>query len=182
VFGGLLELLLLASSTSFLFLQLRRRVHAATALFAAAVARRLIVTVIEPVVVDEFLACFDVTNGGDVHATADLVGLAVRLAGVVHEHRHAVSVNDDFALADAEQVGEGPSLVAQVAFIFGDALTLVFQQARAFRHRFQGKAAGGMDIGTADDQAGENGKSPKFRSITQSLEAAFGCDAASRER
>jgi hypothetical protein len=64
-FGGFLKLLLLASLTGLLFLQFRRRIHAAAALLAPAVARSFVVTIVKPVIVGKFLADLYVANGLD---------------------------------------------------------------------------------------------------------------------
>ena len=72
---------------------------------------------------------------------------------MIDEHRHAVSVDDDLAVADAKQIGEGPAFVAVVAFGLGDALAGVFQDASAFGYVFQRKTAGGMNVRGANDEA-----------------------------
>jgi hypothetical protein len=58
-----------------------------------------------------------------------------------------VAVDDDVTFADPKEVGKWPAFVAQVAFIFADALAFIFQQASAFGYRLQGKAAGSVNVG-----------------------------------
>ena len=81
-------------------------------------------------------------------------------------------VDHDLAFADAEQISERPPLVAQVAFVFGDALAFVFQQTSAFGDRLQGKAAGSVDVGRANDQTRKDGEFSRVCSIAQLQEAA----------
>src|SRR5271166_5726886 len=100
--------LLLLSLPAFLRLgalllpQLFWGIHASAAALAVAKAGSVVIAIVKPVIVGQFLAGGDVAQRNDVHPVSFLVGLAVGIAGVIHEHRHPVSVNDHLAVADSK--------------------------------------------------------------------------------
>src|ERR1035437_443405 len=125
--GGLLEGLLCGGLAA---LDLFLRVHGAAASFCAAVAEGFIVAaIVEAVVVGDLLAGGDLPDGLDPHPAAHLAGLAVGLATVVDEHGGAMAVDDDGAVAESKQEGDGRGVVwcvglglgAAVAGVLGDA-------------------------------------------------------------
>src|ERR1035437_6019914 len=77
------------------------RIHCAAALLGAAVAQRLIVAaVVEAVIVGDLLADVDVADGRHPDPVVLLAGLAVGVATVVDEHRRAMAVDADGAVAE----------------------------------------------------------------------------------
>src|SRR6185437_14352867 len=108
-------------------LQFFGRVHGLAAVGGSAVAGGfIVVAVVEVVVVGEFFAGGDVANGFNPDATSNFVGFAIRVAGVVEEHGHSVAVDDDGAVADAEQIGGWRVLVFGVGEFLGNARAGVF--------------------------------------------------------
>ena len=95
------------------------RVHGSAALFGAAVADGFVVAaVIQAIIVGNLLARGDVLDGRDPHAAAHFAGLAVGVATVVDEHRHAVAVDDHRAVAESKEIGDGRVLVGASASAF----------------------------------------------------------------
>jgi hypothetical protein len=82
-------------------------------------------------------------------------GFAVGVATVVDEHGHGVAVDDDLAVAQSKEVGDGRVLVAEVGLLFGERVAGVFGDARAFADGGGGVAAGGVDGGRTDHQSHE---------------------------
>src|SRR5271165_3931345 len=92
---GALGVLLQFSGGSLHSLDFGGRVHASAAVLAATIARRLVLPVVEPVVVRDFLAGLQITQRLDKDTAVNLIRLAIRIARVVDEHGHAMAVNDD---------------------------------------------------------------------------------------
>src|SRR5580692_9051092 len=151
--GGELCALVLASLGPGFLLELLRRVHASPAALAAAVTGSIVLAVVEPVIVGEFFAGSDVANAGDEDAVSVLIGLAIGIAGVIDEHRHAVAVDYNFAIADTEQISEWAPIVAIVAFGLGNAFASVFQYPSTVGYVVQRKTSGGMNVRGANDEA-----------------------------
>src|SRR5579862_560305 len=72
-----------------------RGIHGSTAVAGAAVAvLGLIAPVVKAVIVRDLGACGNVFDGGDPHPSILLIGLAIGIAAVIDEHRHAMPVDD----------------------------------------------------------------------------------------
>jgi len=126
--------------------KLFRRVHGFAAGGCSAVAGCLVViAVVEVVVVGQFFSGGDVAYSFDPDATPNFAGLAVRVAGVVNEHRHAVPVDDPGAVTDAEEVGGGRVLVFLVSLLLGNAGAGVLDNAGAVFDGLSCVAAGRMN-------------------------------------
>ncbi len=59
-------------------------------------------------------------------SSADVLGLAVRIAGVIDEHRRAEAV-DHVAVSGAEQVRDKAVLVALICLILGEAWPVILE-------------------------------------------------------
>src|SRR5271165_1425350 len=143
-----------------LLLQLLGRIHASAAALAAAIARRIVVAVVQPVIVSEFLAGGDIAQRNDVHPVVFLIRLTVGIARMVHEHCHSVSVDDHLTIADSKQVRERPAVVSVIALSFGDALACIFQDACAFGNAFQRETSGGVNVRGSNDEAQQKENTP----------------------
>ena len=92
---------------------LLRRIHGAAAFGRAAVADGFVVAaVVEAVVVCDFFGGGDVADGLDPDVAVFLFGFAVGVATVIDEHGHGVAVDDDLAVAQSKEVGDGRVLEA----------------------------------------------------------------------
>ena len=79
---------------------------------------------------------------------------------MIDEHRHAVAVDYNFAVADTEEISEWAPIVAIVAFGLGNAFASVFQYPGACGYVVQGKTSGGMNVRGANDEARQAGSLP----------------------
>src|SRR5580658_468556 len=133
----------------------RGGIHGAAAGGRAAVAGAGVVAAfVEAVVVGDFGVGGDVAEGGDPDAAIVVfAGLAVALATVVDEHGGAEAVDDDRAVAQSKEIGDGVVGVEGVSFFLADASTCVFGDALALADRRGGIATGGVDGRRTDDQS-----------------------------
>jgi len=115
------------------------------------------VGVVEVVLVDELFVGGDVADGADEDAAVFFFGLAVGGAGVVEKHGGAEAVDDVGGAAEAEEIGDGAVGVALVGELFGDARAGVLEDAAAAGDGVEGVAAGGVDGGGTDEEAGRVG-------------------------
>jgi hypothetical protein len=131
------------------------REHGAAALggFAVAVGG-VVVGVIEVVLVDELLVGGDIADGTNVDAALVLLSAAVGVAGVVEEHGGAEAVDDLALVTEAEEVGDGALGIALVSKLFGNARAVVLEDAAAAGDGVEGIAAGGVDGGGSNEEAG----------------------------
>src|SRR5580658_2125669 len=124
------------------------RIHGPAALCRAAVADGfLIVAVIQAIVVGDLVARGDVANRRNPDAAIGLFGFAVGIAAVIDKHGRAVAVDDDRAVAESKQVGDGRILVGDIGLVFGDTRTIVLGHTGAFTHGCGGVAACSVDRG-----------------------------------
>jgi len=132
-------------------------VHGAAAVFRAAVADCFVVAaVVEAVVVSDLVAGGQVPDRRDPHPPVLLAGLAVGVATVVDEHGRAVAVDDDRAVAQSKEIGDGRVLVAGVGLLLGEAAAGVLGHAGSPAHRGRRVAACGVYGGRADDESHAN--------------------------
>ena len=135
-----------SSSCGFAAANLQGRVHGAAAPFCAAVADGLVrAPVVEAVVVGNLFSRLDFADGRDPDASADLLGLTIRVAAVVNEHGHAMTVDDDGAVTESKQVGNGRVLIGRVGLVFTETRPGVLGNAGAFANCGRAIAAGGMN-------------------------------------
>jgi hypothetical protein len=122
-------------------------VHGAAAVGGGAVAGAGVVAAfVEAVVVGDFGVGGDVAQGGDPDAAVFVfAGFAVAVAAVVDEHGGAEAVDDNGAVAQSKEIGDGIVGVEVVGFFFGDAPAGVFGDALALANRRGGVATGGVD-------------------------------------
>src|ERR1700751_3917897 len=95
-------------------------IHRAAATLGSAPAQRfvVIVAVIEVIVVGQLFAGGDVTQRQDPDVLVEFVGLAIGIAAMINESRHAVAVHYVLALTDAEQVRIRPVGVQVIGLFF----------------------------------------------------------------
>ena len=134
-----------------------RRVHGATAILGAAIARGLVITaVIKAVIVGDFFARRNALHGVDPYPALFLPCLAIWVAAVVDEHGGAMAVDDDRAISESKQVGDGRLFIEHVRLILTESRTGVFRYARTLRDTSCGIATGGVNRGGADDKCHAN--------------------------
>jgi hypothetical protein len=132
-------------------------IHCAAAVFCAAVAKRLVLAaVVEAVVVGNLLAGDDVAQSRDPDSSVLLDTLAVGIATVIDKHRRAMAVDDDRAVSESKQVGDGGVLVGGVGLVPRKAVPGVLGHALALANGGGGVAAGGVDGGGSDDESHAN--------------------------
>ena len=128
----------------------------------------LFVTIVEAVIVSQLFAGGDVPDGENPDAAIHLVGFAVGIAGVVHEHGGAVTVDDGRPLANAEEVSDRRILIDPVGQGLAQTWAGVFDHAGALADRGGGIAAGSVNGGGANHQAH---RVPREKKICPSIEA-----------
>src|ERR1700723_700437 len=74
--------------------QMPRRIEASATTFRSAQARRIVFAIVQVIVVSQFFSGGNIPQRDDPHLAANLVGLAVRLAGMIDEGRDPVAVNN----------------------------------------------------------------------------------------
>ena len=88
----------------------------------------------------------DVAEGRDPDAAVVVfAGFAVAFAAVIDEHGGAEAVDDDVAVAQSKEIGDGVVFVEVVGFFFVNAAAGVFGNSLAFTNRRGGVTSGGMD-------------------------------------
>ena len=119
--------------------------HGSPARLCATTARRILARfgIVDVVVVGEFLAGGDVAKSNDPDVIVNLVGFAVRLAGVIHERRHAKAIDHRLAVVHAIQVGYFAAGIHAGTLFGGEAGPSVLENSRASRDR-----RGGVDTRT----------------------------------
>jgi len=101
---------------------------------------------VEAVVVGDFGVGGNVAEGGDPDAAVFVfAGFGVAVAAVVDEHGGAEAVDDNGAVAQSKEIGDGVVGVEGVGFFFTDAPAGVFGDAFAFADERGGVAACGVD-------------------------------------
>jgi len=129
------------------------RIHRSAALACTAVADGLVVAaVVKTIVVGDLFAGSDVANRRNPHAPPDFPRFAVGIATMIDEHCRAVAIDDDRAVSESKQIGNGRVLVCCVGFFLGEARPRVFGYAHAFTNRGRGIAARGVDGRRANDE------------------------------
>lgn len=144
------------------------RKHRLSALLRAAVAGGILVVigVVQVVLVDQFLTWLDIAYGFDEDAVAHGHGFAIRIAGVVEEHRRAEAV-DDFRIAvNAEEIRHRTVGIANIGLALGDARATVFGHSAAARNAVQRVAASCVDVGRPDNETGREVRLGILASIT----------------
>src|SRR5712671_7662405 len=79
------------------FAKVRRRVQTPAAILRSTQTRSVILAVKQVVVVSQFLALHNIAQRNDPHLALDLIGFTVRAAGMIHERRNAIPINDFLA-------------------------------------------------------------------------------------
>src|SRR5579862_4028709 len=79
---------------------------AATGGRAAVAGGFLVTTVVEAIIVGDFLARRDVADGPDPHTAFDFFRLAIWIAAVIDEHGHTVAVDHYRAVAESKKVSD----------------------------------------------------------------------------
>src|SRR5260370_87314 len=87
------------------------------------------------------------------HLAPDLIGIAVRFAGMIGECSPPVSVNDAFAAIQAEQIRARKIVVKIVGLFVGKVLAHVFHDQRPFANRPRGVATVGVNARLAKDKS-----------------------------
>ncbi len=85
-----------------------------------------------------------------------ILSLAVRVAGVIHEHSRAEAVDDHVAFAVTEEVGDMAVGVAKIRDSLCHTRTVILTDPRAFADGPRSVATGGVDRGGADNKTGEH--------------------------
>jgi hypothetical protein len=122
-------------------------IHRPAAVGGGAVAGAGVVAAfVEAVVVGDLGVGWDVPQGGDPDvAVFVFAGLAVAIATVVDEHGGAEAVDDNRAVAQSKEIGDGVVGVKLIGFFFADAAAGVFGNALALADKRSGVATGGVD-------------------------------------
>jgi len=100
---------------------------------------------VEAVVVGYFAIGGDVAEGSEPDAAILFAGLGVAFATVVDEHGGTEAVDDNGAVAQSKEVGDGVIFVKCVGLLFADAAAGVFGEAFALTDECGGVATGGVD-------------------------------------
>ena len=119
----------------------------------AGARRRVIqIAVVQVVVVCQFLTSRDIPGGNDPHATLDFIRLAIGIARVIDERRHAFTIDHMFAIHEPEQIGPGMVVVERVGFFDRDVRSRILHDEGALLDRSRGVATFRINLGLADDQ------------------------------
>src|SRR5205085_5189210 len=109
--------------------------------------RRIALAVVQVVVVGQLFARGNVAQGDDPHAPALLVGVTVRIARMVDERGHAVSIDQLVASAQPEQERMWPVVITLVCRRVGEPRRGVLVQAPAAPGRARGVGPGVLIVG-----------------------------------
>jgi len=110
------------------------------------------ISVVEVVVVGEFLARRNVADGSNENPAIDFIRLAIRIAGMVDESRDAIAVNHPLAIGQTKEICPRRMLVNVVGLIVGQLRAGVFDDNVALFNRSGSVHTIGMDLGSADNQ------------------------------
>jgi hypothetical protein len=91
-----------------------------------------VVVVVQVVVPHQFFTRRNVADREQPHPAFDLIDFAVGIARVIQIGTKAVSIDDSLPVLQPIEVSARRSFVATVGFFGGDALALIFDDARSF--------------------------------------------------
>src|SRR5712692_1136251 len=132
--------------------QVRRRIKTSPAARRSAETGRVRLSIVEVVIVGQFFSGLNIAQRDDPHLAPDLIGLAIRFAGMIDEGGHPVAVNNAFCAVQAEQIRARKIVVKIVGLFVGEVLAHVFHDQRPFANRPRGVAAVGVDARLANDE------------------------------
>lgn len=108
-------------------LQFIERKHGSAATYRSTIARCILfIAIKQAIIVGNFFARGDIANRAYPNVPINFIRLAVRIAGMIDKHRHAVSVDDLGSIADRKEISDRFAIVAAVRLIFIDDGTGIF--------------------------------------------------------
>jgi hypothetical protein len=130
------------------------RVHTSAAIFGPAKAQGKViwVAIVKVVVVREFFSRKNLSNCTNDHSAVDLVGLAVRITGMIDEGGYAITINHALAIGQAKEVGSGRVLVNRVGFRVAKARARIFGDDRAAFYRRGSVDTVGVNLRSANNE------------------------------
>ena len=131
---------------------MRRGIQTSPAAPRTAETGRVILAIVEVVVVGQFFSGLNIAQRDDPHLAPDLIGLAVRFAGMIDEGSHAVAVDDALAPVQAEQIRVRKVVVKIVGLFVGKLLAHVFDDQLPFANRPRGVATIGVNARLAKNE------------------------------
>ena len=131
---------------------MRGGIETAAATLRSAAARSVILSIIEVVVVGQLFARRDVAQRDDPHLAANLIGLAVRLAGMIDEGSDSVAIDDALAAVESEQIGVLEIVVKVVGLFLGEGRADILHHQLALADGPRGVAAIRVDARLANHE------------------------------
>ena len=112
---------------------------------AAIAGAGVVAAVVEAVVVSDFGIGGDVAEGGDPDAAIFFGSLAVPVAAMVDEHGRAEAVDNNCAVSESKEIGDGVVRVESVGFFFADVSTGILGDTLSLADKRSGVATSGVD-------------------------------------